>query len=303
MANFNNANYIEEAIDSVMKQSFQDYEIIFVDDSSTDDSKKIIKILIRKYSIINVIFLTKNKGYGNALKVAAQNASGKLLAILDPDDTYHQDALEIMYNVYKNNKDASLLYSTMYMCNEKLEIDSVNKTINQIPQEQTYQSLRNNTNYHISHLRVITANAYIKTSGFNPNFKRAVDKDIIYKLEEVGDIVFVNKPLYYYRQHPGSISLNKNVWKARIWELKAKKDAYWRRLKMPDIPNLTKKQLQEEARFVYRQLALFELKQKRYRYYLLSLVHLVRYMPVKEYMKFIYYSLKKKYRPKSFMDA
>ncbi len=82
----------------------------------------------------------------------------------------------------------------------------------------------------------------MKTSGFDPTQKRAMDHDTIYKLEEVTQFKFIDKALYYYRHHENGISQGKGSFQARIYHYIAKCKAYKRRLNS-DIPNVILKDL------------------------------------------------------------
>jgi len=106
----------------------------------------------------------------------------------------------------------------------------------------------------ISHLKTFKKEAYLKTSGFDPSQKKAVDKDIIFKLEEVTKFKFVNIPLYYYRWHGGGISQEKSHYKAEFYHYLAKRKAYNRR-KNSTIPNFTQKQI----KFEYYRITFYKL--------------------------------------------
>ena len=81
------------------------------------------------------------------------------------------------------------------------------------------------------HFTSFKTQSYNKTNGIDPKFKRAVDQDLYFKLEEVGELVYVDKPLYIYRQGTNNnISLGKiNSRKALCWDLLAMVDACSRR--------------------------------------------------------------------------
>lgn len=251
MANFNNVKYIEEAIKSVISQSYSVWELIIVDDQSTDNSlNKIRDFLVDKR--IKLIQHKFNKGYGSTLKTAAENASNQILAILDADDTLHPKALEIMSNAYKNNPDCGFIYSTMWNCDSELKNCMENEWIGPVIPKKT-----NVFKIKISHLKTFKKEAYLKTSGFDPSQKKAVDKDIIFKLEEVTKFKFVNIPLYYYRWHGGGISQEKSNYEAEFYHYLAKRKAYNRR-KNSLIPNFTQKQIQfEYYRIIFYKLTHF----------------------------------------------
>ena len=92
---------------------------------------------------------------------------------------------------------------------------------------------------YISHFKTFTRAAYRKTRGFDIRQKKAVDKDIIYKLEEITKFKFIAKPLYYYRQHSKGISQGKNVFTAKYYNYMAKYNTYLRR-RNTDLPNFSK---------------------------------------------------------------
>jgi len=236
MANFNNAKYIEEAINSVLSQKYPYWELIIVDDRSTDNSIKIIKNFLNDKRI-KLIQHKSNMGYGASLKTAADKASNNIIAILDADDKLHPKALEIMAESYRKNTDYGFIYSTMWECNSQLKNCVRNKWIGpDLPKKSNIFKIK------ISHFKTFRKEVYLKTSGFNPSQKRAVDKDIIFKLEEVADFKFVDIPLYYYRWHGLGISQSKSGYVPEFYHYLAKLRAYRRRLNT-EIPNFTKKQI------------------------------------------------------------
>ncbi len=236
MANYNNAPYIEEAIQSVISQTYPHWKLIIVDDASTDNSIEIIKPYL-KDNRIKLIIHKKNLGYGGALKTAADNALNMVLAIFDSDDKLHESALEVIVKAYKNNPEYGFIYSTYWVCDSNLRNPQIAKWVGPIEP--------NKTNLHkikVSHLKTFRKDVYRKTKGFDPNQKSAVDKDIIFKLEEVSKLKFIDKPLYYYRSHEQGISQGKSQFKAEVYYYIAKLKAFKRRLNT-NIPNLTKKEL------------------------------------------------------------
>jgi len=232
MANYNNEIYIKEAIDSVLAQTYPYWELIIVDDNSKDNSIEKINIFLKKDNI-RLIKCTENIGYGGTLKTAADDANFDIIGILDADDKLHEKALETMADAYLNNPDHGFIYSTMYDCDSNLENCVVNKMVGPTIPEKT-----NIFNIRVSHFKTFRRDLYKKTSGFDPNQKRAVDKDIIFKMEEVTKFKFIDTPLYYYRHHESGISQGKTEREAWIYHYIAKCKAYRRRLNK-DIPNVS----------------------------------------------------------------
>lgn len=248
MANFNNSTFIKSAIESVMSQTYKNWELIIVDDNSTDNSNEIISSYL-KDNIIKFYQHTKNQGYAGALKTAALNASNEILAILDADDKLHETALEIMAKAYKAYPEYGFIYSNMLECDEDLQNCYRNRWIGPTIPEKT-----NIFQIKISHLKTFRKDAYLKTSGFNPKFKKAVDKDIIFKLEEVTSFKYIDRPLYYYRWHGKGISQSKSAYLAEFYHYLAKLDAYKRRLNT-NLPNFSERQI----KFEYYRIVFFNL--------------------------------------------
>jgi hypothetical protein len=155
-------------------------------------------------------------------------------------------------------------------------------------------SFRNNRNIFfrevISHFKTFKRDIYQKTAGFNSNQKRAVDKDLILKMEEVTNFKFINQPLYYYRYHEGGISQGKNEFEAVIYFYIAKCKAYQRRLNT-DIPNMNLRNLYFEFFVItfHRQINLMKNLNNRFR-----LFNLRKFFKNKYYVKKIIINLKYK---------
>ena len=96
---FNLEEYIGECLESILKQTFQNIEIIVVDDNSSDGSVKVIEQFARKDSRIKMILLDKNHGAGHARNVGMQSARGDYLMFLDGDDFFSTDMLEKLYSM------------------------------------------------------------------------------------------------------------------------------------------------------------------------------------------------------------
>ncbi len=86
--NFNHSQYIEQLIDSVQFQDYKNFEIIIVDDCSTDDSEYVLLNQAKKYSNIKIFFLRENRGVANAIKVGCEHSKGDLLFATGADDYF-----------------------------------------------------------------------------------------------------------------------------------------------------------------------------------------------------------------------
>jgi glycosyltransferase involved in cell wall biosynthesis len=239
MANYNNGKYITEAIQSVLNQTFKDWELVIVDDCSTDDSvAKIMPFLTDKR--VRLLKNETNLGYIDTLKKLVYESVADIFGILDSDDVLIKDALSIMYEKHFEHPDCGLIYSQFIFCDEQLKLLE-NGFCDSIPSGET--SLHYNC---VSAFRTFKKKDYFKTTGFDNEILYAEDKDIILKMEEVSKLLFVDQILYYHRVLP--YSQNHHPIKRKIGRISfclAKYKAFKRRFNT-DIPNLTLNEMSTE---------------------------------------------------------
>lgn len=216
IANHNRAKFLKECIDSVLKQTYTNWEVIFVDDCSTDDSVKIFKELTKNDTRFKLFINEKNSGCGFTKKACIDKANGKICGFLDSDDVITPDAIELMMNVHTTHPEVSIIGSRRIYCDENLKIYDVEPPISEAAKK--FKSQLDNP-FFINHFVTFKIEAYKKSPGQDPFLKKAVDQDLYYKLEEQGKVAFIDKPLYYYRHSSASISLFDNNYKAEAWHL------------------------------------------------------------------------------------
>ena len=91
---FNSGRFIAETINSVLSQTYQNWELIIVDDGSTDETVRIVKSFQEKDNRIKLFENESNKGSAFSRNLALRNAKGKWIAFLDSDDIWHPEKLE-----------------------------------------------------------------------------------------------------------------------------------------------------------------------------------------------------------------
>lgn len=201
IAHYNNAEYFMQCYESLKKQTFQDFEIIVVDDCSTDDSFEKIQNYCDGDSRVKFFQNSENKGVGFTKKRCVEEASGEICGFVDPDDALTENAIEISVKAYNENYIAT--YSQFYLCDENLNIQNIFKRTKKIKNKNP---LFFNTEFEVAHFFTFKKEAYLRTEGINPNYKVAEDIDYILKLYEIGSFQFIKKPLYLYRIHKTGLS-------------------------------------------------------------------------------------------------
>lgn len=115
---YNTEKYLSKCIDSVIKQSLSDIEILCVDDGSTDGSSEILDKYAKKDTRIKVIH-QENGGYGKAVNAGIDNASGEYVGIVESDDSVLSNMYESLYDAAKKN-DLDLVKGECYFCWDSL---------------------------------------------------------------------------------------------------------------------------------------------------------------------------------------
>jgi len=213
IAHYNNYDYFKECYKSITAQTYQNFEIILVDDYSSDDSYEKIRALTKDDPKVKLFQNEKNMGVGFTKKRCADIASGEICGFLDPDDALAENALELNIENHSGNNIAT--YSQFYLCDSKL------KPIKVFQHSRAVKNGRKeffNVLLEVNHFFTFKREAYDKTIGINPHLTSAVDQDLYLKLYETGDFKFIPVPLYYYRLHDKGVSqesskkekLNKN---------------------------------------------------------------------------------------------
>lgn len=257
MAHYNNSCYLAEAIHSVYNQTYTHWEIILIDDGSTDNFDQVIKEF-ENDDRIKIYRNEKNRGCSYTKKLCLEKATGEIAAFLDPDDTITPDALEIMVNAHKQMPDCSIVHSTHYVCDEKLDIVRIAEYPRALPENIPYLLLNDGSVHAFATFKM---SCYDKSPGLSPfhKFDKAIDQELYYLLEEHGKVHFINKPLYYYRIHKGSISNLHNTDQAAIAHYIIAEEACLRRIK-----NLKESPVQESRYWI---------KKYRTRYYKIRILN------------------------------
>lgn len=218
IANYNNGRYLETCLQSILAQTYGNWEIVIVDDASTDNSHTVYE-KYREHDRIRIFRNDRNEGCGYSKRKCVEHAGGEICGFVDADDALLPHTLEVMVKGHLDRPEASIVYSTHYICDESLQPQRVADYVGQIPAGRKSVNLFLPT---ISHFATFKRANYAMTEGISAMYPKAVDKDLYFKLEETGPVLFIDQPLYFYRHHADSISLNAQASVAYYYELTAR---------------------------------------------------------------------------------
>ncbi len=200
---FNSGRYLDKTIQSVLCQTYQNFEIVIVDDGSTDASTK---EYLSKLSHAKIrVFFKENEGVSLARNIAISKSTGDYVLPLDADDLITEDYLKLAVTILNHNSCVKLVTCNVeYFGYRKGKFPLINFSIEKL--------LAKNLFVISSMFRRVD---YNKTNGFNPNMKNGFeDWDFwLSLLENGGEVQNINKTCFYYRLHKDSRNnlLNKDT--------------------------------------------------------------------------------------------
>lgn len=209
---YNSAKYIKETIESIEKQSYKNYEAIFVDDKSLDGSLEIIKEYGKNNNRIKIVELNKHRGVSKARNIGIRLSKGRYLTFLDSDDVWLENKLERQINFIKNNNYEFVYCSFKYMNDNGTKISKTIKTKKETNYNQTLKDCRISTITTMIDLEKIP-----KRYCYMPD---VINEDIItwWKILKKGYKAYgQNEVLAYYRQTKNSRSSKKYMTALYRW--------------------------------------------------------------------------------------
>ena len=197
---YNSAKYLKEAIDSILNQTFNDFEFLIIDDVSTDNSLKIIKSY--NDDRIRIIINTSNEGQSYSMNLGLKNSRGKYIAIM------HSDDISLPYRLEKQ-----LLYmeanNNIGVCGSWIELIGENKGILQLETENDLIKIKLFTNQNLAHPSVMIRKHVLKKYNlyYNTEFIIAQDYDLWVKMFRYCSFANLDEPLIRYRTHNNQESI------------------------------------------------------------------------------------------------
>ena len=210
---FNSECFIAETIESALAQSYDNYEVIIVDDCSSDRSEEIINTYVNNYNNILFYQLNSNSGPAVARNTALEKARGRYIAFLDSDDIWHQDKtkkqMELMHD-----KNAAMSFTAIEMIDEDGKLVKPKRAVKETVD---YSYLLKNTMIACSSV-IVDRN---KTGDFRmPLLRAGQDYATWLQLLKGGAIAYgLDETLVKYRLVSGSVSSNKLAALKKVWQV------------------------------------------------------------------------------------
>jgi len=194
---YNSEKYICDAINSVLDQTYKNFEIIVVNDGSTDNTENIVK----QYRNKIIYKYQENKGPASAKKLGTSLARGRYISYLDSDDIFLPEKLKLQVDYLDNHSQVGLVYCNYYC------VDETEKLIELVSPSKNLLLIQENC---VPTSGVMFRRECIDEVGtFDVTLGSNYDWDMWLRIPEKYPIYCIPKPLFKYRIHGKNISLNR----------------------------------------------------------------------------------------------
>ncbi len=200
---YNGQKYLKSAIESILNQTFQEFELIIIDDCSTDESVNIV--LSYKDKKIVLIKNKANLGIGASLNIGLDRAKGSYIARMDADDISISNRLLVQYEFMKNNKDIGVCGSWYKNFGKSNKIKHKPIFSENIKVALLFDCV-------IGHSTVMIRKEVIDKTGlkYNGNYKKSQDYDLWSRLSPLTKFYNIPQVLVKYRVHMGQVGNIRN---------------------------------------------------------------------------------------------
>ena len=207
MSVYNSEAYLEEAVESVLAQTFGDFEFLIIDDGSTDGSLALLAPYARRDKRVQIVS-RPNTGLIGALNELVDMALGKYLARMDPDDVSLPGRFEKQVQFLDAHPDHVAVGSRVMLMDPYSS--PVVETGHKLTHEEIEHDLLHKSGWAMVHPAVMMRrDAVVKVGAYRSEWKHCEDHDLFLRLAEVGKLANLPEVLLWYRRHYGSINFTK----------------------------------------------------------------------------------------------
>ena len=196
---FNAAYFLPKAIESVLHQTYRNFEIIIIDDGSTDNTS----LAMQENKMVKYYY-QQNRGLSSARNAGIQKSNGDYLVFLDADDWLEKDALQQNFSIIKNKPDIAFVSGNYYLLRAKTNnLETITTTVN----DNHYMRLLR-SNYIGMHAAVMFQRWVFQKFRYDETLKACEDYDLYLAITRKYPVIHHQKFIATYYFHPSGISHN-----------------------------------------------------------------------------------------------
>lgn len=224
ITNYNYGRYLRQAIESILHQTINDFELIIIDDGSTDDSRQIILEYEENEKVR--ILLQENRGLNVSNNIALKASRGEYIIRLDADDYLDENALLVMISHMDKDKSLGLIFPDYYY------VDSDGNILGQERRHNFREDVSLMDQPAHGACTLIRKSCLIGIGGYSEQYRCQDGYDLWLRFIERHKVANVRLPLFYYRKHGVNLTNNNSL----IIETRAKiKQAHADQTEKPDL--------------------------------------------------------------------
>lgn len=215
---YNSEKYLADCLDSVLRQTFKEYEVVCVDDGSKDSSKKIAESYAKKFKAFRIIFHHKNRGLSAARNTGLRNSEGKYVFFLDSDDMIMPETLEELYQCAEKNNLDEIYFNMRKIYDSEMKHIQDKRTLKYRDYEDIYNGQEMFSNFAVEkNLKIEAWRQFYRKDFLQKNeiwfYEGILHEDNLFSFlcaMKAQRVMNINKEYYIYRQHGGSIMSTMN---------------------------------------------------------------------------------------------
>lgn len=203
---YNYANYLPEAIQSVLNQTFRDFELLIVDDGSTDNTSEVIQGFAHNPKVRHVY--QENQGLAAARNTGIRNTHGELVAFLDADDEWLEQKLERQVEVMDSKPEVGLVYTDIYFTDGQGKVLTDRQWARRRRQTVFEDLLFSNVITGSGSSSVVRRECFDKVGSFDESFRSLEDLDLWLRIARHYEFERVDERLTKIRHHESNMQVN-----------------------------------------------------------------------------------------------
>lgn len=210
IATYNRARFLPETIGSILQQRFRDFELIVVDDGSTDETRQVLQ----SYGDQIRFFYQENRGPAAARNLGIRNARGRWISIQDSDDLSTADHLETLFGFAEKHPDYGMVFANgAYLGGPEHNRDTI------IPPNKSHRLAQDGVRlvdlFDKSIVRLqaalLSKKCFQDIGGHDESLRICMDLDLAFRIFMRYPVAYLDKVVFLYRKHEGNIGRNQGL--------------------------------------------------------------------------------------------